>query len=283
MEKSKTKNQKSKTQTKNKKYFVFGMCLLFLVFDVWFLASCGGEVESPQGITFSESQGNLGYVHLNVSNAVGAINQYRLKISGEGLSPIEQTFSSQAAGVVMNGIPAGANRTIQIQALNVQGQVLREGIVENIFIEAGKQQTLEISLQAVPLLLNLKEGTALSNQRLYFRILTDPNHRVGVEGLSDVVTGEGEVAAKENGELRFYPGVLAAGDHTFHIFDKDSGKSVALSLHLWEGQDVFAAPLVSASTTFPSRLGQALATESFAENFCGELFPNIAEALWRTK
>lgn len=251
------------------------------LFIIILLCSCGGEVEGPQGITFSESQGALGYIHLNISNAVGAIHQYRMKISGEGLDPIEQTFSPQAAGVVIQGIPAGAKRIIQIQALNAQGVLLREGGLENIFIEAGKQQELEISLQAVPVLLNLKAGSTLSNQRLYFRILTDPNHRVGVEGLSDVRSGALEVVAKENGELRFYPGVLAAGDHTFNIFDKDSGRSTTLSLHLWEGQDVFAAPLFTTSSTAKARLGQPLVAESYAGNFGGELFPNIAEVLWK--
>lgn len=256
-----------------KKIFLLGLFLLI---------SCGGTSQ-PKGITFSEAEGDVGYIHLALSNTEGAITAYRLRMSGEAMETVEQTISAEAAGVEIQGIPAGPHRTIQVQALNEEGKVLREGLLEDVTIKAGETEVLSLVLQAVPLVLNFKEGDYASNQRLSFSVLTDPTHRVVVEGFNDVQTGSDEILANSEGRLRFYPGILPAGDHTFKIFDQDSGKATTLTLHLWEGQDVFAAPLVSASNNLSGRFGQTMAFESYSENLGHELFPNIVEALWKIR
>lgn len=240
---------------------------------VCFLAACGGG--GPQGIQFSETAGEAGYVQLNVSNAVGSISQFRIQIEGDDFETIRETLSASAAGVQIQGIPQGEGRTIRLWALNAAGQTLREGIADNVAIRGGQTQSLDISLEAVPVVLNLSDGGQQSNRRLYFEILTDPNHRVGVAGHRDVASGEAEKTSGRDGLLRFYPGVLSAGEHVFEIVDYNTGKTTSLKLNLWEGLNIEAAPLVAAGLTNASRLGQTLVGENY--------FPNIVEALWNTR
>ncbi|MBI4224543.1 MAG: hypothetical protein HY609_06370, partial [Deltaproteobacteria bacterium] len=208
-------------------------------------------------------------------DAVGAISQFRIQIEGDDFETITQTLSAGAAGAEIRGIPGGEGRTIRIWALNAAGQTLREGILENVAIHGGQIQSLDISLQAVPVVLNLTDGDHQSNRRLYFHVLTDPAHSIGIEGYRDVSSGESEKRAGGDGLVRFYPGVLPAGSYAFRIVDFDSGKLTPLNITLWEGEGVEAAPLVAASLGDASRLGQALVGE--------ETFPNIVEVLWNAR
>lgn len=209
-----------------------------------FLAACGSG-EGLQEIQFAKTSGEAGYVHLNIANAVGSIAQFRIQIEGDNFATITQTLSSDAAGVEIKGIPHGTGRIVRIWALNAAGQILREGILENIAITGGQIQNLDVSLEAVPLVFNLTDGGYQSNRRLAFYVLTDPNHRIGIEGHPDVATGSYEKAAGPDGRVRFYPGILPAGEHVFQIIDHDSGKKRSLHLHLWEGQDIGPAPFMA--------------------------------------
>ncbi|MBI4125337.1 MAG: hypothetical protein HY466_05355 [Deltaproteobacteria bacterium] len=249
------------------------MRIQILTFGLLWLSACGGG--GLQEIQFSETPGQAGYVQLNVSDAVGAISQFRIQIEGDDFETITQTLSADAAGTEIRGIPAGEGRTIRIWALNEAGQTLREGILENVAIRGGQVQSFDISLAAVPFVLNLADGAYQSNRRLYFEILTDPNHRIGVEGYRDIAGGEEEKKAGSDGLVRFYPGSLPAGPRVFQIIDLDTDKKISLNLNLWEGQDVGPASFVAAGLGDASRLGQALVGE--------ETFSNIVEVLWNAR
>ncbi len=232
-------------------------CLLSVVrplsLVLFILIGCGSpEVQSPEEIRFQESEGNVGYLQLNLSNTSGAITHYKIRIEGEGFETKEETLSKEAGGVAIQGIPAGKNRQIEVSALNNKGQTLREGILENVEIIAGLGLTLNIPLQAVPLVLNFQDGAYESNRRVFFSVLTDPGHRVGLRGeknYADILSGSEAVFANGQGLARFYPGLLPAGQQAFEVIDFDSGKSSRISLRLWDGQAIAPAPLWAASAT----------------------------------
>ncbi|MDP2600870.1 MAG: hypothetical protein Q8P84_09105 [Deltaproteobacteria bacterium] len=239
-----------------------------LVFGICFAVGCGSGPDAPSGISFSETTGETGYVQLSVHDAKtpslsesARITQYKVVISGEGLSPVEKLISIDAAGVAIEGIPAGLNRKVEVYALNAGDKILREGVVENLAIQGGKSVTVEIALVSVPAVLNLSDGDFSSNQRVWFKVLTDPGHTIEVESggaIKDVVTAAESVTANENGEARFYPGIFPAGDSVFKITDRTTQKSSSVTLHLWEGADIKAAPFFSASAS-KGRLGEPVA------------------------
>lgn len=274
---------------------VLGIWNLFriscLVFGICFVVSCGGSVQEQTGISFSETKGDAGYIQLAVNNSKSPslakeaqIVSYKILLAGEGIDPKEQTIAADANGAVIEGIPAGKKREIKVQAFNSMGQILREGVLENISITAGGVTPVSITLDSIPLVLNLADGGSLSNQRLYFKVLTDPGHSISVEG------DQRSVTVDESGEAKIYPGSLSPGPHSFTILDTTNGKSSSLTLQLWEGSQIKGAPLLAASRVGKGsplagvqRLGQVLARASGAGVKGEELFPNIAGALWKTR
>lgn len=262
-------------------------CVLGLIFS-----GCGGESSSLPGISFSQNKGEAGYLQLNITDAKGKslgqkteIETYKAVVEGEGLQSKEEILPVGLSGVVIDGIPAGKNRKISIQALNIFGEVVREGIAEGVSIEKGKRIALDIALQSVPLSLNLKAEDFLSNQRLYFHLFSDPGHVLSVRKedlLQDVVGGKAFVVANSKGEAKFYPGPLPAGDYHFTLIDQTNRRARTVTIHLWDGTKVKAAPFFTASTS-ASRLGQGIARRSHFNGNGGEFFPNVREALWNAR
>lgn len=260
------------------------------------MVGCGGAV--PGGISFSENAGDVGYVQLNVSNSgnrlfsdVASIAKYTIIISGEDLERSEYSVSNRADGVEIKGIPAGKNRTIEIVAINKDGAVLRRGRAEGITVEKGVTAAVDIELIAVPVFLNVTDQSYISNERLFFRFLSDPNHRLVIESeglLTDRLTENNEVVTGNLGEVKFLPALsereglkkISAGTHRFTLRDLETGIESSLTLNIWEGVQVKTAPLFSGSSG-KSRLGQSLARGSETITGGGEYFPNIAEQLWR--
>lgn len=250
--KVKREKRKDKSDSLKLKTFNFSLSLFSLLFSLLTFAGCGGlGVQSPQEIRFEESNGDVGYLQLNLSNTTGAITHYHIKIEGEGFEPKEEILSKEAGGVAIEGIPAGSNRRIQVLALNKKGQTLREGILEGVAITPGEIASLNIILQAVPVVLNFGEGDYQSNRRLFFSVLTDPGDRIALRetaAYTDILSGRETVEADSKGLVRFYPGILPAGLHTFEVIDFDSSKSSHISVRLWDGGAIGPAPLWAASS-----------------------------------
>jgi len=239
-----------------------------LIFDICTLifVGCGSGGNEPSSISFSETKEG-GAIQLTVFDSKNPnlsktvqVSKYKVVLDGEGLTPLEQTFSQDAGGVVIAGIPVGQNRRIQVSALNEQGKILREGVADHIFVEGGKITDVPVSLQAIPVVLNVSDNDHLSNRRLYFQIFSDPKHNVAVsEGnpLPDILTSLNQLPTDEQGIAKLYPGSLAPGEHHFVIQDMTTGKSSSLTLNLWDGNKIKGAPLFSASKT-TTKLGGSL-------------------------
>lgn len=259
---------------------------------------CGGSLQEPKEVLFSEADGNAGYLHLNVANAenqliseLGSIEKYKIILEGEGMERKEKSLSKTTANLVIQGIPPGENRRIIVQALNRKDQVLREGEVEGLSVARGKVTRADIVLEAVPVVLNLSDGEYLSNLRLYFSLFSDAKHPLKVEQegiLQDVRTGLSELTTSASGLVRFYPPRMEAGSYSFLIRDLVTDKTTALTLHLWDGNGVAVAPLFTGSgveapvgEAIPKRFGEAFSKESSGSRVPNNFFPNIVRTLWR--
>lgn len=263
--------------------FLFAFCLV--------LAGCGGGASTP-GISFSQNKGDAGYLQLNVSGSRGKsfsertrIDAYKVILEGEGLARKEETLPGGSKGLLIDGIPAGPHRTITIQGLNVFGEVLREGSLAGLNVEKGKRIQADVVLQAIPLSLNFKEEDHWSNQRLYFHLFSDPGHLLSVKGeefFQDVAAKTDRLHTSLQGEAKFYPGPLPAGNYRFEVLDRTNGRSRVHTLHLWDGTKRKGAPLFSAGLGV-SRLGQPLARPGGTDTEGGEFFPNIRDVLWKLR
>ncbi|MBI5299397.1 MAG: hypothetical protein HY877_03770 [Deltaproteobacteria bacterium] len=229
--------------------------LIFII--LIFCTGCGSENSGPASVSFSETKGG-GNIQLtvfdsknpNLSKSV-QISKYKVVLDGEGLTPLEQTFSQDAGGAVIAGIPVGQNRRIQVSALNEQGKILREGMADHIAVEGGKITDVPVTLHAIPTVLNVSDNDHVSNQRLYFQIFSDPKHAVTVtedNPLPDILTSLNQLPTDEQGVAKLYPGALEPGEHHFIIQDVTTGKSSSLTLNLWDGSKIKGAPLFTAST-----------------------------------
>lgn len=289
-----------------KKFFGFWI----LMFGFFSAAGCGqipsssaptaGSSVTPTPsaaeIAILETKGTAGYLQLNINGLatpshveVATIAFYKIVVERDGFAPIEQTLSKEANGLQIANLPTGKIRRIRLLALNARGQVLREGVTENVEISPGREIRLEIVLQAVPVFLNVADGDSISNQRLFFRLFSDPGHRLAVEtdrALTDALSGESQMATDANGEAAFYSADFPAGDYFFTLRDLETQKFSTVAVHLWSGEKIRAAPLFAGSFAKAepaSRLGQSAVRRSDSIKAAGEWLANIARRLWEKR
>lgn len=74
-----------------------------------------------------------------VASAPLGVTTVRISISGPGISPaIQKDFSAAAGSGTIDGIPAGAGRTVTVQGLNFGGTATYQGSVTSITVNAGQ-------------------------------------------------------------------------------------------------------------------------------------------------
>lgn len=287
-------------------------------FGFWVLifgfSACGGipssipvsaaDVSTDPAIAFLETKGETNYLQLSVSglntpsqNEAATIAAYKIVVERDGHAPLEQTISKEAKGLMIGNLPQGWLRRIRLMAMNLRGQVLREGEIENIWIESGVAIRLEMVLKAVPVFLNVFDGGYLSNRRLFFRLFSDPGHRLAVQTdrvLTDGLSQKEELPTDARGEALFYSADFSAGTYTFTVRDLDTEKFSTVTLGLWEGQGVVAAPLFAGGLTRAdppaaafSRVGQTVIGDSQAggggQPGRGNFLADIASRLWNSR
>lgn len=265
---------------------------VFLIFIFCWGASCG-STQNPEdfSLSFSEAEGQTGYVQLNINNGLASklseaatITEYKIILEPmDGGTPEEKHLTSQAKGVLIEGLDPKKTYRFRVQALNNRGQILREGIVEGVLALKGKIRNVEAVLKPIPVVLNYLDGEIVSNERLFFHILSDPNHKIAIEApdlLTDQFSKTQEIVTAPNGFGKFYPDIFPLGPAVFTVRDLDAGTVYHLTLHLWDGEGIQAAPFFSAGSPVPARLGQVFIQESADAARGGEFFPNIARVLW---
>lgn len=265
---------------------------IFLIFIICWGAGCG-STQNPEdfSLSFSENEGKAGYVQLSISGGLASklseaatITEYKIILEPmDGGAAEERHLTSQAKGVLIEGLDPKKTYRVRVQALNSRGQILREGIVEGVMALKGKIRNVEAVLKPIPVVLNYLEGEIVSNERLFFHILSDPNHKITIESpdfLADQFSETQEIVTASNGFGKFYPNIFPPGPTIFTVRDLDAGTMYRLTLHLWDGEGIQSAPFFSASAMAPSRFGQVFIRESADAARGGEFFPNIARVLW---
>ncbi len=269
--------------------------------------SCGGSSQSgPGGAADSLAVGPVGWVKVLVAdtsvplNELSIVQSYRVRIEGADFSTIEKEFPVGAGDVVMDGIPRGKNRTITVTATNKRGDLVRQAVATPVTIEGGKTVPVEMTLEGVPLLLNLSDGKSVFQGRLLFQVLVNEEAPVEIRDefldaatpeenvLPDLATGATEKWPAENGVAQLYPGSLKVGKHHFTIENTQNHQVTTVDLLVLDGTGRRGATFFSGGglqeeggLILPSRVGQTFARPTTAGEYHGELWANILEALWK--
>ena len=169
------------------------------------LIGCGGEGSVPVG--GQTDSGGLSLIVKSVDRLVprgelGTISEYRVVVSGPGLNPPrEASFSGDAKDAVMEGVPAGKDRTVTVEAFNLRDQMIWKGETGNLIIQSGSTTRAAIDLESIPVFANLTDGGRIENTRLVVRtfssaaeavVITDGDS-AGKSFLSDAATAVEEI------------------------------------------------------------------------------------------
>ncbi len=226
------------------------------------IAACGGGANSYSVSSSTSGPGGTGQIALKVSGAksfnpnipAGKIKQYVITVSADGFAPIQTAVSGDATEASIDGIPTGDHRTVSVVAINPNDQTIREGEASDVAIPGGGATEVPITLQAVPVITNVADGSYVANTRLRLSIYSDPATTVEltadtgktVATLNDVVENRPLVATDAStGVASFVPPQLAPGDYTLTVRDSKTGRKSQVSIVVTDGAREHGAPLVS--------------------------------------
>lgn len=169
-------------------------------------------------------------------------NAFRVVISGADFAPpIEVSFPGDATGGTISGIPIGDDRTVLIEALNTEGQVIRKRELQGISIAGGAATSVQATLLSIPWVTNITDGSVVPLNRLVFKGYGEPAGGVEVidhfaevsASLSDITTAQETISPSlSDGSFSFRPKTLSPGRHTFEFRDPQSKESSKLTVTL---------------------------------------------------
>lgn len=246
-----------------------------LLLGVLVVAGCA----SPQSIAVSDCEGgDCGSVMLIVHNAKSVqgnapysrVQKYVVTVTGPGIEePLVGEFSGDATEGVIEGVPAGDGRIVEVNAINEDDWTLRAGEEDGIKINGGSTADVDITLEAVPVFTNIARESVVENTRLIFRVYSDDPEPVVIEDLfnasSDVIvnpsTSVPEVDLDQSTHLGLLaPRVRPIGGHEFTVRSTVTGRSNTANVRLLDGAMRKAAPFVAGSSlgSFSSRAGDGV-------------------------
>jgi hypothetical protein len=221
------------------------------------LGGCGGG---------AGGNGDGGSVVINVTGAKsfdaraehGRIERYEVRISGEGIeNVIVADFAADATEGVVEGVPIGEGRRVDVRAINPNGSIIRAGEALGVKVDGGLN-AVDVAMEAVPIFTNIASGNAVDNTRLIFKVFSDPAHPVIVEEVGaggplpmlDASRGVPEFQVDAStGMGRLAPAVMEPGKRTFAVTDLVTGRQSLALVRVLEGRGRRAAPVVSAAST----------------------------------
>ncbi len=224
------------------------------------IAGCGG---GNGGTASSDSaHKGAGKIAVKISGSksfnpaleAGKIAHYTVTIEGAGISkPITAEFPGEASEGIIEGIPNGDGRMIKAKAINKNDQVIRGGEAAGIATGDGVTE-VPITMEAVPIFINIADGAVIDNTRLMMRIYSDPAHVVMIEdvgksgALLDAAANLPEIHLDEATGLGLLaPRLLPPGSHTVSVRDIVTERSSQISITLTDGSKRVAAPLAAAA------------------------------------
>ena len=202
--------------------------------------------------------GSLGSTTLIIKGTSGEINHYVVTISGEDIvSPIEKEIGADATNATIDGIPVGEQRSVTVAAYNGDGKKVREGEVGDIVIRPALITDVAITLDTVPIFVNLEDGRVIPADRLVFHLLSDPEDQLMIENetaagpspLVNASTGLTKIKLDtSSGSARWIPNQLALGEHRLTLRSLVTGRSSTANIRVVEPTSNRPAPLFSAGT-----------------------------------
>lgn len=251
------------------------ICLLGLLGGV----GCGGSAVAPD-FDISESGANPenSSITLNLivppapyASAKSTLHSFEVTIEGEDMeASFRKNLGADAKGMVLENLPLGRGRSLTVRGLNADGELLRLGKIESLKLDSTAGESVALKLNAVPLVLNLRNESQISNRRLFFRLFADPGERLSVRLNGDVL---GERVADSRGIASFYHPDLPPGRYSFTIHNLENDLTTQLDLSVWDGAQTLGAPLSAAS--------DLRTVSSFGQPF--SLLPKSSEVLWRAE
>lgn len=216
---------------------------LIIALAIFFVACAGSDDVEFTGrnlaLTVSGSQSfNPDIIH-------GKIEYYQITVTGPDLNePFIQKFGGNSDSAQMLGIPNGTDRTIIVEAVNPNGQVIRRGKKEGVPIVAGQFTHIEIVMVSVPIFTNLADRSAISGKRLAFEIFGEPGSKleimevIGEEASPVMERQSGRLLVNtSNNEGLFWhePAEMNFGLHSFEVVDDVTQESSQITVTLYAG------------------------------------------------
>jgi len=187
----------------------------------------------------------------------GRVEKYRVTVEGEGIEPkIVREFSGDLEEGVITGVPAGVGRTVSVEAVNPNRLTIRAGEADGVRVGGGITE-VPVEMEAVPIFINVADGSTVYNTRLAFKIFSDPANPVTVRehagetarALVDASTNLSEIFLDAaTGVGKFAPVVMDSGKRAFAVSDVATGRTHRVSVLVVDGTAVEPAPLVSSTS-----------------------------------
>jgi len=198
------------------------------------------------------------------------VAKYLVTVTGPGIAePLVGEFPGDATEGVIEGVPAGEGRVVEVTAINEDDWTLRAGEEDGIKINGGSTADVDITLEAVPVFTNISPESVVENTRLIFRVYSEEPDPVVIEDLfgaqSDLIvnpsTSAPEVDLDQSTGLGLLaPRVRPIGQHEFTVRSTVNGRSNTAQVRLLDGALRKAAPLVAGSElgAFSTRTGDGI-------------------------
>lgn len=203
-------------------------------------ASGGGFVS----LQIDNSRAPEGFTALSLSDLPSprlVVSKFRVTVSGEGIDPsmISEADATSTEIEVLD-IPPGPNRSILIEALNSDSEVIRRRQIDGLTISPGVVTPIKTSLNTVPLILNLRNGNIVEARNLKISGFGEPGSTISVTtqtkdgspiSLSESAGGGSVISPSlSTGIFDLVPSQSLSGRQTIVVTDDGSGESSSVEV-----------------------------------------------------
>ncbi len=209
-----------------KNFIIIFLCFIFL--------NCSGGSHGNAGssgflaLTFEEHD------EFNPDAAPGIIDNFKITISGKGISPIVRYFTSDTQQAQFDGFPAGSVIQITVEAINQNGFVIRRGYSESVTIQSNQTSQATVEIFNVPIFTNVKPSGYINVDRFVPKVFAPGGIQFELSdivgdvstSLSDVLSGDITLSISDDvypdSTMPVYIGSLSSGEQTLHVEDPDT-------------------------------------------------------------
>lgn len=226
------------------------------------LAGCGYQDGNVGTDTTSSLSLNVKILGQDTNKtSYNTLDKFTVSVSAEDIEEeIIAEFDGESEEGLLSDIPAGIDRTVRVEAVNLQEKVIYQGRKEGVEIVGGEINSVDVELEQVPIFANIKDDASILQSRLKFRLYSSPEdllvvEKSGQDSIStvfDVSSNAGEFATDiTTGLADIVPLETATGRQTFSVRSLKTGLSSSVEINILDA-DVIGAPLFSGGGPFLS-------------------------------